>query len=262
VISVTGSIASKEANMSWGNAVMQLAESFRERLLWHHQGDISREWNLLQEERHKERIRIARELHDTLLQGLLSASMQLCLADDWLPADSPAKPMLRRALDLMRKGINEGRATLLGLRSPVLPDGSLEKALCDVRNDFAPSERARFRIVIVGETKPLEPAVQEQMFLIAREALLNALRHSEASSVEVEIEYLQRKLRVVVRDNGKGIDLQARQSGQNSHWGLTGMRERAASIGAEIRVWSNQGEGTEVGISVPIRGGRAQSRLT
>src|SRR5262249_11841523 len=248
--------------MIWGNAVRQLAESLRERLLWHHHRDISREWNLLEEERHKERIRIARELHDTLLQVFLSASMQLCLADDWLPADSPAKPMLRRTLDLVRKGINQGRATLLGLRSPVLPDGSLEKALCDVRNDFAPCEGTRFRIVIVGESKPLEPAVQEQIFLIAREALLNALRHSEASSVEVEIEHLQRKLRVVVRDNGKGIDPQALQSGQNSHWGLTGMRERAASIGAEIRVWSNQGEGTEVEISVPIRGVPARSRLT
>jgi len=258
VISVTVSIASKEANMSRGNAVTQLAESVRELLLWHHQGDISREWNLLQEERRRERIRIARELHDTLLQGFHSASMQLCLADDWRPADSPAKPMLRRALDLMRKGINEGRATLLGLRSPVLPDRSLEKALCDMRNDFAPSERAGFRIVIVGETKPLEPAVQEQVFLIAREALLNALRHSEARSVEVEIEYLRRKLRLIVRDNGKGIDPQALQSGQNSHWGLTGMRERAASIGAEIRIWSNQGQGTEVEISVPIRGVRVR----
>jgi len=188
--------------------------------------------------------------------------MQLCLADDWLPADSPAKPVLRRALDLIRKGINEGRATLQGLRSPVLPDGSLEKALCDVQNDFAPSERARFRIVIAGETKPLEPAVQEQIFLIAREALLNALRHSEATSVEVEIEYRRRKLHVAVRDNGKGIDPQALQSSQNLHWGLTGMRERAASIGAEIRIWSSLGQGTEVGISAPIRGVRAPSRLT
>ena len=244
--------------MSWGNAVMQLAGSFRQRLLWQHPADISREWDLLQEERYKERIRIARELHDTLLQGFLSASMQLCLADDLLQADSPAKPMLRRALDLIRKGISEGRATLLGLRSPVLPKESLGKALCDVRNDFAPSERARFRIVIVGEPKPLDPAVQDQIFLIAREALLNALRHSEARSVEVEIEYLRRKLRLIVRDNGKGIDPQALQSGQNSHWGLTGMRERAASIGAKIRIWSNQGEGTEVEISVPIRGVRVR----
>jgi len=244
--------------MSWGNAVMQLAGSFRQRLLWHHQADISREWDLLQEERHKERIRIARELHDTLLQGFLSASMQLCLADDWLQADSPAKPMLRRALDLIRKGISEGRATLLGLRSPVLPEESLGKALCDVRNDLAPSERARVRIVIVGEAKPLDPAVQDQVFLIAREALLNALRHSEARSVEVEIEYLRRKLRLIVRDNGKGIDPQALQSGEHSHWGLTGMRDRAASIGAEIRIWSSQGEGTEVEISVPIPGVRVR----
>lgn len=246
--------------MSWENALIQLAGSFRERLLWHHQSAISQVSNLLQQERHKERIRIARDLHDTLLQGFLGASMQLCLADDRLPSDSPAKPMLRRALDLARKGINEGRATLLGLRSPELPEGSLEKALCDVQNDFAPSDRARFRIVIVGETKPLDPAVQEQVYLIAREALLNALRHSEASEVEVEIEYLQRKLRVLVRDNGKGIDPQAVQSGQSSHWGLTGMRERAASIGAEIRVWSNRRKGTEVGISVPIRKVGARSR--
>ena len=122
----------------------------------------------------------------------------------------------------------------------------------------APSERARFRIVIVGEARPLHSAVQDQIFLIAREALLNALRHSEARSVEVEIEYLRRKLRLIVRDNGKGIDPQALQSGQNPHRGLTGMRERAASIGAEIQIWSKQGGGTEVEISAPIRGVRVQ----
>ena len=248
--------------MSWGNAVIQVAEGFRRRLPWHHQGDVSWERHLLQEERQKKRIRVPRELHEALLRGFLRGSMQLCLADDWLPADLPAKPFLGRALDLMGKGLNEARATRRGLRSPVLADGSLEKALSDVQNDFGPSKRARFRIVIVGEGKPLEPAVQEQIFLIAREALLNALRHSEASLTEVEIEYQRRKLRVVVRDNGKGIDPGVLQPGQNPHRGLTGMRERAASTGAEIRVWSNQGEGTEVEISVPIHGGRAPSRLT
>ena len=171
--------------------------------------ELDRESNLRLEERRKERARIARELHDTLLQGFLSASMQLCLADEWLPADSPAKPLLRRGLGLMRKGLDEGRAALLGLRSPIVSDGSLEKALSDVRDDFEPSERARLRIVIIGQTKPLDPGVQEQVYLIAREALLNALRHSKASSVEAEIEYLRRKLRVVVRDNGIGIDPQA-----------------------------------------------------
>src|SRR5215470_9665250 len=109
VIRVTGSIALEEVNMCLGNTVMQLAGSFKERLLRHHQ-DNAREWDLLEQERHKERIRIARELHDTLLQTFFSASMRLCLADECLPGDSAAKPMLRRALDLLRKGLNEGRA--------------------------------------------------------------------------------------------------------------------------------------------------------
>lgn len=170
------------------------------------------------------------------------------------------KPVLRRALDLMRKGIDEGCATLLGLRPPVLLDGSLEKALFDVRNDFALPEGVRLRMVILGKTKPLEAGVHQQILWIAREALLNALRHSEASSVETEIEYLQRKLRVTVRDNGIGIDPQALRSSRNQHWGLIGMQERAASIGAEIRVWSSPGAGTEVGISVPIRGEACAAR--
>lgn len=243
--------------MTWGNTQLPLAERIRERLRRHHQGTFSPEWSVLQEERRKERTRIARELHDTLLQGFLSASLQLCLADEWLPADSPAKPALHRALDLMRKGIDEGRAALQGLRSPALATGSLEKALSDFLDDFAPSERARLRIVITGQTKLLDPRVLEQVYLIAREALLNALRHSEASRIEAEIEYLRRKLRVVIRDNGAGIDPQAFRSGQNSHWGLTGMRERAASVGAKMQVWSKRRGGTEVEISVPVHGARA-----
>lgn len=248
--------------MTWGHTDIAWAERIRECFLRPYQGGTARECNVLQEERQKERLRIARELHDTLLQGFLSASMQLCLADEWVPAESPAKPVLRRVLDLMRRGIDEGRAALLGLRSPELPTGSLEKALGDVRNDFAPGERTRLRIVIVGETKALEPEVQEQIYLIAREALLNAMQHSEANQVEAEIEYLRRKLRVVVRDNGAGIDPQAIRSGRHAHWGLTGMRERAASVGAKVTMWSKQGVGTEVEITVPLGAGQARRKLS
>jgi signal transduction histidine kinase len=234
--------------MNWTNANTAAAEPIR-----HWQRETSRKHDLLQEERHKERMRIARELHDTLLQGFQSASMQLCLADQWVPADSPAKPVLRRVLDIVRKGLDEGRAALLGLRTPRLQEGTLEKSLFDFLNDIAPSERARLRIIILGDSKPLEPAVREQIFLITREALLNALRHSEATKVEVEIEYLPRKLRVVVRDAGRGIDPQVLQFGKREHWGLTGMSERAASIGAKMRVWSKRGHGTEVEVSLPLR---------
>lgn len=208
---------------------------------------------LLQEERRKERTRIARELHDTFLQGLLSASMQLSLADDWVPAESPAKPVLRRVLEIMRKGIDEGRAALEGLRSPQLHERSLEKALSDFLSEIALSEQERVRVVVVGEIKPLESPVEEQIFLIAREALLNALRHSEASKVEAEIEYLPHRLRVVVRDAGRGIDPRVLRLGKKEHWGLRGMLERAGSIGAKIRIWSKPGHGTEVEISLPVR---------
>jgi signal transduction histidine kinase len=159
-----------------------------------------------------------------------------------------------RALDLIRKGLDEARSALMGLRSPMLPDACLEKALGDVCDDFAPGGRTRLCIVIHGKTRSLVPAVQEQVYWIAREALLNALRHSAASRVEAEIEYLPRELRVVVRDDGTGIDPEALRTGRNSHWGLTGMQERAASIGAKVRVWSKRGAGTEVEISLPIRG--------
>jgi signal transduction histidine kinase len=240
--------------MTWENAPTGFAERLHRGLLRQNRGNTSRRWRaLLQQARHKERLCIARELHDTLLQGFLSASMQLSFVDEGLPADSPAKPILRRALDLIRKGLDEGRGALLGLRSAALPEGSLEKALGDMRDALAPGSRTRLCILILGESRPLIPAVRDQVYWIAREALLNALRHSAANRIEAEIEYLPRKLRVVVRDDGTGIDPEALRTGRNSHWGLTGMRERAASIGAKVRVWSKRGEGTEVEISLPTR---------
>jgi signal transduction histidine kinase len=138
----------------------------------------------------------------------------------------------------------------------MLPDGSLERALWDICNDSAPSGRTRLCIVILGKSRPLLSAVQDQVYWIAREALLNALQHSAANRIEAEIEYLPRKLRVVVRDDGAGIDPEALRTGRNSHWGLTGMRERAASIGAKVRIWSKRGEGTELEVSLPVPGPR------
>lgn len=213
----------------------------------------SRGWHaLLQQTRHKERLDVARELRRTWLRALFSDSMQLCLAQERFPAASPTKPILQRPLDLMRKAFDKGRGALEGLRFAGLPDGSLEKALGDICDDFSPRSRTRLRMVIVGETRPLAPAVQEQVYWIAREALLNALWHSGASRVETEIEYRPRKLRVVVRDDGAGIDPKRLRNGRSGRRGLSSMQERAASIGAKVRIWSKPGGGTEVEISLPI----------
>jgi signal transduction histidine kinase len=232
--------------------IPQLAERIRSYFPGYDLAQSTRENILRQEERRLERTRIARELHDTLLQGLLSASMQLQVAEGWVPPDSPAKPLLSRVRRLMGKGIAEGRAALQGLRSAEVPPTSLDQALTDFLNELAPADRARLRIAKMGRPKPLDPAILHQIYLITREALLNSLRHSQAKKVEVELEYSPRKLRVVVRDNGTGIDPQLLHSGRKSHWGLTVMRERAANIGAQLRIWSRRNAGTEIELTLPL----------
>jgi len=231
--------------------IPQLAQRIRNYFSSPNRPESSRELALLQEERRRERTRIARELHDTLLQGLLSASMQLQVAEGWLPPDSPAKPLLSRVRNLMRKGINDGRAALEGLRSADLPATNLEQSLADFHEELPPPDRARLRIAKMGRPKPVDPAVLDQIYLITREALLNALRHSQATKIEVEIAYSPRKLRVTVRDNGIGIEPELLRSGRKAHWGLTVMRERAANIGAHLRIRTRPKAGTELLLSLP-----------
>ena len=93
--------------------------------------------------------------------------------------------------------------------------------------------------------------LRDEVYRIGREALVNAFRHSRAKSIEIELEYAASRLRVLVRDNGCGIDPQTLQSGREGHWGLPGMRERAERIGAKLHVWSSPAAGTEVELFVP-----------
>ena len=212
-------------------------------------GDFHKELDLRQEERRKERAHIARELHDTLFQGFLGASLLLHTTVEQLPADSPSRTPLSHALQVMYRVIDEGRAALDGLRSPKVASTSLEQALCGLGEEFALGE-TRYRVFVIGKSKMLKPSVQEQIYLIGREALINALRHSKGTSIEVHVEYLSNKVRLLVRDNGNGIDSEVLRSGRNSHWGLLGMRERAKGIGAQLSLRSRRGAGTEVELAV------------
>jgi signal transduction histidine kinase/ligand-binding sensor domain-containing protein len=214
---------------------------------------LTRELSLRFEERLSERTRIAQDLHDTLLQGFLSASMQLHVADDQLPADAPAKPLVGRVLQLMRQMIEEGRTALRGLRSSRNNPVDLERAFSEVRHDFPVEQQIEFRVIVEGTPRVLRPIVGDEVFLIGREALSNAFRHSRATDVEVELEYATSHLRLSIRDNGSGIDPQVLQSGREGHWGLSGMKERTERIGGKLRVMSRVTAGTEVELSVPGR---------
>jgi signal transduction histidine kinase len=122
------------------------------------------------------------------------------------------------------------------------------QALFNLADELKLSQPTRLRILVAGRPKEVHSQIEEQICLIAREALLNALRHAEATRVEAEIEYLPRKFRVIVRDNGRGI---SPPSIANTQGGLVNMRERAGQIGGELRVWSRRGAGTEVEVCVP-----------
>jgi signal transduction histidine kinase len=214
------------------------------------QEQLNREQNIRAEERCNERARIARELHDTLFQGFFGASMVLHNVVDAMPEDSPDKHSLGKALQVVRRVLEEGRAVLQGLRAPGFAPTSIEQELSGFLEDFSPSG-VRCEVSVTGVPKELRADIQEQINLIGREALVNALLHSEATCIEAEVEYSPRRLRVIVRDDGRGIDPQVARAQGDSHWGLLGMRERAASIGATLTIWSRPGAGTEVEISVP-----------
>jgi signal transduction histidine kinase len=209
--------------------------------------------NVRFEERLAERTRIAQELHDTLLQGFLSAAMQLHVADDKLPEGSPAKPHVSRVLELMGQVIEEGRNAVRGLRAGGHAPLNLEEALSRVPQELAIQNQTAFRVIVEGRPRRLHPVIRDEVYRIGREALANAFRHSRAENIQVEVEYFDKQLRVLISDDGRGIDPQVLLSGREGHWGLTGMRERAERIGASLKVRSRPAAGTEIELIVPGR---------
>jgi signal transduction histidine kinase len=217
----------------------------------YHLHQVEAKLNLRFEERLAERTRIAQDLHDTLLQGVVSASMQLHVADSQLAPESAAKPIVGRVMELMGQVIEEGRDAVGGLRSAAENADNLEASFSEVGKQLATNGPGDYRVIIEGTPRPLRPIIRDEVYRIGREAVVNAFRHSQGSKIEVELEYSPKQLRVLVRDDGAGIDPDVLQSGREGHWGLAGMRERAESIGARLRVWSRARAGTEVELSIP-----------
>jgi signal transduction histidine kinase len=212
----------------------------------------SRQLNLRFEERLAERTRIAQELHDTLLQGVISASMQLHIAVDRLPADLPAKPSLTHVLQIMSQVLEEGQGALKRLRSSASSGSiNIEQAFSRIRQELAVEEQIDFRVTVEGRPRPLHPIIRDEVYRIGREALINAFRHSQAKSIEVGVEYKAKHLRVVIRDDGSGVGPQMRRSEREGQSELSGARERAEGIGAQLKVRSRAAAGTQIELSVP-----------
>ena len=202
-------------------------------------------------ERVAERERIARELHDTLLQGVLSASMQLDLAEDQLAEDSPVKSLVQSVLATLRHVTEESRMALRGLRFQDVESNDLAKVFQRVKQEFPHKDAIVFRVVAQGDARVVRTEIQDEIYRIGREAIVNAYVHSEAATIEVEIQYASTQLSLLVRDDGRGIDSSILQGGRDGHWGLSGMRERSRRIGATLKLRSRPGAGTEIELMVP-----------
>jgi signal transduction histidine kinase len=211
---------------------------------------VARRLNARFEERLAERTRIAQELHDTLLQGFVSASMQLHVAVDALPDDSAARASLGRVHELMRRVIDEGRNAVRGLRAQSAAPQDLEQAFAGVQQEVG-AGAASYRVIVEGRPRSLKPIIRDEVYRIGREGLVNAFRHSGATHIEIELEYGARELCVLVRDDGRGVDPQVVRVGSDGHWGITGMRERAQRIGGTLKIRSRADAGTEVELRVP-----------
>jgi signal transduction histidine kinase len=207
--------------------------------------------DLRAEERLDERTRIARELHDTLLQGVIGASMQLQVAGDHIPTGSPGRPLYDRALQLMGQVIEDGRNAVHGFRSIEKESDDLAQAFASLCEELGREKPFSCRIAVAGHPHRLRADVRHEVYCIGRETLVNAFRHSAAATVEVQLEYSVDRLRLLLRDDGRGIDPEVLDGGREGHWGLSGMHERAEKIGAVLRIRSGKGAGTEVDLSVP-----------
>jgi signal transduction histidine kinase len=213
----------------------------------------TRQVTLQMEARNNERMRIAGDLHDTLLQGLLSASYQLSVVSDQLAPDARARPLLDHVSDLLRQLAAEGRNAVRGLRTRNFDPDDFEGAIATIASDVQIESRAQFSMAIEGKPRALRPVARSEAYLIAREAISNALRHADAASVEVHLQYLPDRFWLTVRDDGRGFVAGPLASKHSNHFGLAVMSERAERLHGVLTVSSRAGAGTEVVLSAPGR---------
>jgi signal transduction histidine kinase/ligand-binding sensor domain-containing protein len=212
---------------------------------------VARQLNVRFEERLAERNRIAQELHDTLLQGVLSASMQLHVATSGVPDDAPARSQLSRVAELMGRVIEEGRLAIRGLRAPGTAIDDLEIAFSEASRDLGITDATKLQVTVTGSARSLHPMVRDEVYRIGREAIANAVRHARAKTIDVELDYSADAFVVRVRDDGIGMDDAVVSSGREGHWGLSSMRDRAKALGGVLKIHSRTGAGTEVELSIP-----------
>ena len=217
----------------------------------HHDFDVTLEARV------GERTRIARDLHDTLLQSFHGLLLRFQTVSVLLPGRPvEAKERLDSAIEQAARAITEGRDAVQELRASTVERNDLALAISTLGQELEKDSRSRrpttFRVSVEGQTRHLHPILRDEVYKITAEALRNAFHHAQAKQVEVEIRYDDDQFRLRVRDDGKGMDAAVLSShGLEGHYGMQGMRERATLIKGKLVVWSEVDAGTEVELRIP-----------
>jgi signal transduction histidine kinase/ligand-binding sensor domain-containing protein len=203
------------------------------------------------EERLLERERIARDLHDTLLQGFQGLILRFHDAMTMIPESEPARQRMEASLDRADEVMAEGRDRVVNLHASFDNSGDLPQSLARAGDEITSGSEVKVCVTAEGQVQTLDPVAWDEIFCIGREAMVNAFRHAKGSRIEVEIDYASWELRLRIRDDGQGINPEILRAGRPGHIGLAAMRERADKVGGQLNINSGPGAGTEIELIVP-----------
>jgi len=212
------------------------------------------------EERLIERERIARDLHDTLLQGIQGLILRFQVASDRIPPGESARDLMERALERADQVLEESRSRVKDLRVPLGGEGDLSVAFTETAHPLSEAHSVPYSVTVTGSPRALHPIVREETYLIGSEAITNAYRHAKARKIEIQLAYEAAVFLLSVRDDGQGIEggvLNA--GGRPEHWGIVGMRERTRRIRGQLTIRSDSRVGTEVHLRLPAEMAYADS---
>jgi signal transduction histidine kinase len=199
-----------------------------------------------------ERNRMAREIHDTLAQGLVATSVQLQLAKKHI-AD-PATPLGRHldtAQQLVRGSLEEARGSIWNMRSQILESSDLAGALGNILKQLAEGSGTETRLDLIGTPRRFAPLIENNLLRVGQEAITNAIKHAQARTITVTLEFTADRFRLSVRDDGRGFD-PAKAPHSEGGFGLVGLRERATHLNGELTVRSDPAAGTDISLTVPL----------
>lgn len=202
-----------------------------------------------------ERNRVAREIHDTLAQGLAATSVHLRLAKK--QADDDDSQSLHHHLDvsqqLVRESLEEARNSIWNMRSQVLETGDLPGALDGILKQMADGAEFQATLEVTGRPRRFAPVIENNLLRVGQEAITNAARHARAKQLRVTLDFGEKQFRLAVWDNGSGFD-PAKPPSSSGGFGLVGMKERAAELKGELKIRSSPDQGTEINLTVPLSG--------